>query len=237
MVSLLSSSSQATYMEPSIQNSSRQHVQVVGYHHCSNFPSSTSSSLVAPASPSSSFSPSHRLRKLPQLHQTSTGWQPTCCSIRAFQKRTEAVLSNDASRSCRHRDELDPVNLGAYIFSKEGEVAWFRDFSPTPKRPLSHAIWDLVYNLWTTWAKSSNDYDKVQWNLFFLLKASLTVYTILLMTAYITSRARKLILFTYYMYGWMSRDGKLTRTQFILTGDKKISKIFGGKRPPFSTKN
>lgn len=134
-------------------------------------------------------------------------------------------------------------NLGAYTFAKEGEVAWFRDISPAPKRPLSHATWDLIYNLWTTWAKSSNDYDKVQWNLFFLLKASLTVYTILLMTAYITSRARKLILFIYYMYGWMSRDGKLTHThthtypQFILTGVEKISKIFGKTAPFFPSKN
>lgn len=126
-------------------------------------------------------------------------------------------------------------NLGAYRLAKEGQVAWFRDISPAPKRPLSHAIWDLVYNLWTTWAKSSNDYDKVQWNLFFLLKASLTVYTILLMTAYITSRARKLILFTYYIYGWMSRDGKLTHNSSSL--EIKDSK-FGGNHPlPTENKN
>lgn len=107
-------------------------------------------------------------------------------------------------------------NLGAYRLALEGEVAWFRDISPAPKRPLSHAIWDLVCSLWTTWAKSSNKYDKVQWNLFFLLKAFLTVYTILLMTAYITSRARKLVLFIYYMYGWMGGDGKLTHNSSSL---------------------
>lgn len=99
-------------------------------------------------------------------------------------------------------------NLGAYRLASQGEVTWFRDISPSPKRPLSHAIWDLVRNLWTTWAISSNEYDKVQWNLFFLLKASLTVYMILLMTAYITSRARKVVLFIYYIYGWMGGDGK-----------------------------
>lgn len=99
-------------------------------------------------------------------------------------------------------------NLGAYNLALQGQVAWFRDISPLPKRPLSHALWDLGHNLWTTWAKSSNEYDKVQWNLFFLLKASLTVYMILLMTAYITSRARKVVLFIYYMYGWMGGDSK-----------------------------
>lgn len=100
-------------------------------------------------------------------------------------------------------------HLGAYRLAKRGEIAWFRDLSPTPKPSLTTAIWDLLYNLWTTWAKSSNEYDKVQWNLFFLLKASLIVYTILLMTAYVTPRGRKVCLIIYYIYGWMSNDGKV----------------------------
>lgn len=98
-------------------------------------------------------------------------------------------------------------HLGAYRLAKRGEISWFRDVSPTPKSSLTAAIWDLFYNLWTTWAKSSNEYDKVQWNLFFLLKASLTVYTILLMTAFVTPRGRKVCLIMYYIYGWMSNDG------------------------------
>lgn len=77
-----------------------------------------------------------------------------------------------------------------------------------PKPTLATASWDLIWNIWTTWAKSSNEYDKVQWNLFFLLKASLMVYMMLLMTTYTTTRARKICLFAYYMYGWMSGDGR-----------------------------
>lgn len=98
-------------------------------------------------------------------------------------------------------------HLGAYRLAKRGEVAWFRDISPTPKSSLTAAVWDLLYNLWTTWAKASNEYDKVQWNLFFLLKASLIVYTILLMTTFVTPRGRKVCLILYYFYGWMGNDG------------------------------
>lgn len=111
-------------------------------------------------------------------------------------------------------------HLGAYRLAKRGEIAWFRDISPTPKSSLTAAIWDLLYNLWTTWAKSSNEYDKVQWNLFFLLKASLIVYTILLMTTFLTQRGRKACLIMYYIYGWMSNDGTYIQSQerlFTLT--------------------
>lgn len=97
-------------------------------------------------------------------------------------------------------------HLGAYRLAKRGEVAWFRDISPTPKSSFTAAVWDLLRSLWTTWAKSSNEYDKVQWNLFFLLKASLIVYTTLLMTTFVTPRARKICLILYYIYGWMSND-------------------------------
>lgn len=99
-------------------------------------------------------------------------------------------------------------HIGAYRLAKIGEIAWFRDISPVPKPTFAKAVWDLIWNIWTTWAKTSNEYDKVQWNLFFLLKASLMVYTILLMTTYVTPGARKLCIFAFYMFGWMSGDGK-----------------------------
>ena len=98
--------------------------------------------------------------------------------------------------------------FGAYRLAREGDVNWFRDISPRQSPTLSAGIWDLLRSLFTTWSEASNDYDKVQWNLFFLLKASMVVYIILLMTTYITPRSRKICILIYYMYGWTSGDCK-----------------------------
>ena len=74
-------------------------------------------------------------------------------------------------------------------------------------KTIPWALWDLVKQIWATWAVMANEYDKVQWNLFFLLKASMFVYGVLLATTFVTTRARKLILFLYYLYSWSSGDG------------------------------
>lgn len=107
--------------------------------------------------------------------------------------------------------------LGAYRLAREGDVNWFRDISPRQSPDLVSGIWDLFKNLFKTWSEASNDYDKVQWNLFFLLKASMVVYMILLMTTYLTPRSRKICILIYYMYGWTSGDCKCTRGLSIAT--------------------
>ncbi len=98
--------------------------------------------------------------------------------------------------------------LGAYRLAREGDVNWFRDISPRQSPDLASGLWDLFKNLFKTWSEASNDYDKVQWNLFFLLKASMVVYMLLLMTTYLTPRSRKICILIYYMYGWTSGDCK-----------------------------
>lgn len=52
----------------------------------------------------------------------------------------------------------------------------------------------------------ANEYDKVQWNLYFLLKASMIIYIMLLALAFVTTRARRLILGLYYVYSWSAGD-------------------------------
>lgn len=97
--------------------------------------------------------------------------------------------------------------LGAYQLAKRGDVTWFRDIAPSMSETIPRAVWDLFTQIWATWAITANEYDKVQWNLFFLLKASMFVYIILLATTFVTSRARKMILFLYYLYSWTAGDG------------------------------
>lgn len=98
--------------------------------------------------------------------------------------------------------------MGLYQLARKGDVNWFRDISPSPSPSFNKAIWDLLYNIYRTWGSTKNEFDKVQWNLFFLLKGSLVVYTVLLMTTYVTPNSRKIILVFYYAFGWMSGDGK-----------------------------
>ena len=98
--------------------------------------------------------------------------------------------------------------MGAYRLARDGDVNWFRDISPRQSPNFTTAVWDLSQALFKTWSEASNDYDKVQWNLFFLLKASMVVYIILLMTTYLTPRSRKICILIYYMYGWTSGDCK-----------------------------
>ena len=89
-------------------------------------------------------------------------------------------------------------------------------------KTIPWAVWDLFKQIWATWAIMANEYDKVQWNLFFLLKASMFVYVVLLATTFVTTRARKLILFLYYLYSWSAGDGKfaqLHRSKIAISSD------------------
>lgn len=98
--------------------------------------------------------------------------------------------------------------LGLFQAARKGDINWFRDISPSPSPSFSQAIWDLMYNIYNTWGGSKNEFDKVQWNLSLLLKGSFIVYTILIMTTYVTPNSRKLVLFSYYVFSWMNGDGK-----------------------------
>lgn len=98
--------------------------------------------------------------------------------------------------------------MNAYYISRYCDSQWMRDTSPTPSPGFFRAIRDLVANLITTWTSGSNDYDKVQWTLTYLLRGSMMVYLTLFATAYVEPNCRYLVYGLLYFYYYCMGDGR-----------------------------
>lgn len=97
--------------------------------------------------------------------------------------------------------------FGFYRLAQQGDVAWFRNISPDPSSSFHGAVADLIKSCWKTWTDGGNVYDRVQWNLGLLLKASLYTYLVLLMTASLEKRWRRVVVGGWFVYGWGTNDG------------------------------
>lgn len=103
--------------------------------------------------------------------------------------------------------------FGAYRLAKGVSSNWIRDTSPVPSGSFASAIYDLFYNLGRTWLDGSNDYDKIQWTLTFLLKGSMMTYLTLFATMYVKPRWRMFILCGLYYFKWKSGDGECSKRE------------------------
>lgn len=108
--------------------------------------------------------------------------------------------------------------FGAYKLSMEVSSDWIRDTSPVPSGSFASAIYDLFYNLGRTWLDGSNNYDKIQWTLTFLLKGSMMTYLTLFATMYVKPRWRMFILCGLFYFKWKSGDGECSATGSINQG-------------------
>jgi peptidoglycan/LPS O-acetylase OafA/YrhL len=96
--------------------------------------------------------------------------------------------------------------LGAFQLSGDSDAYWLRTTSPEPSSNWISAIHDLGQELVATWFWFSNRYDQPQWALMFLLKGSLFVFTVLLVTVRTTPRFRFLAEFILYAWSWSTGD-------------------------------
>lgn len=98
--------------------------------------------------------------------------------------------------------------LGGYRLAKSCDSDWIRDSSPDRAANVPDALRLLVWNIFTTWSMGANIYDPVQWTLFLLLQASMSVYLLLLATVRVTPRYRMLAAVALYAFSWAGRDCK-----------------------------
>jgi hypothetical protein len=73
---------------------------------------------------------------------------------------------------------------------------------------IGKAVNSLIYHIITTWTKSWNIYDNNQWTLLPLLKGSMTVYMMLVATAYCKTRYRMMIELALVVYFYVGNDCK-----------------------------
>ena len=97
--------------------------------------------------------------------------------------------------------------FGAYALAHVVDSQWIRDTSPTPSPSFAAAFTDLFRNLRTTWTNGSNEYDRIQWTLCYLLRGSMLVYLTLFATAYIEPHFRYLVYAILYFYYYSMGDG------------------------------
>ncbi|MCJ1254577.1 hypothetical protein MMC24_002392 [Lignoscripta atroalba] len=98
--------------------------------------------------------------------------------------------------------------FGGYSMASVVDSSWIRDTSPRPSASFANALYDLVYNMITTWTNGANEYDKIQWTLTYLLRGSMLVYLTLFATAYLQPKYRMLVYGVLYLYYWVGGDGK-----------------------------
>lgn len=100
------------------------------------------------------------------------------------------------------------TQFGIYSLATIVDSNWIRDTAPRPSSSFAGAFRDLLSALRTTWTNGSNDYDKIQWTLTYLLRGSMLVYLSLFATAYVQPRYRFLIYGVLYCYYYGMGDGK-----------------------------
>ena len=104
--------------------------------------------------------------------------------------------------------------FGVYSLAKQVDSSWIRDTSPHPSNSFGGAFMDLFHNLITTWTNGSNDYDKIQWTLTYLLRGSMLVYLTLFATAYIQPRYRVWVYALLMAYYYRLGDGTVLNIHF-----------------------
>ena len=96
--------------------------------------------------------------------------------------------------------------FGLYTLARETSAYWLQVTSAYPSPSFSQAIFDLVGALVETWTKSENIYDQPQWALPHLLRGSMLIFLLLLITISATPRFRIGALVGAYIYFWMVGD-------------------------------
>jgi peptidoglycan/LPS O-acetylase OafA/YrhL len=132
--------------------------------------------------------------------------------------QTDAALSALASSAFRRTGRLVfpaatvtmltwlACQFGAFQLSRDSDAYWLRTTSPEPSSTWVSAIHDLGRELIATWFWFSNRYDQPQWALMFLLKGSLFVFLVLLITVRTTPRFRIFAELVLYAWSWSIGD-------------------------------
>lgn len=112
------------------------------------------------------------------------------------------------------------AEMGLYTIAKHQDSWWIDMGSPEPSKNVVQALYELVFNLTTTWTWSANRYDQNQWTLLPLLKGSAYVYAFMVATAYVNPRHRILASLGLWVYFYSAGDCKfnfqLVHTFFLL---------------------
>ncbi|KUI71838.1 hypothetical protein VM1G_08093 [Cytospora mali] len=98
------------------------------------------------------------------------------------------------------------AEMGLYAVAKHQDSWWIDVQSSRRIAYLGEAFRNLVYNIVTTWTRSTNEYDNNQWTLLPLLKGSIWVYAFMVATAYIKPRFRMLASFGLWVYFYCASD-------------------------------
>ena len=96
--------------------------------------------------------------------------------------------------------------LGAFDLARESDAYWLRTTAPRSSSTWLGAVGDLLAGLVDTWLRSSNPYDQPQWALLPLLKGSMLVFMVLLITVRTTPRFRLLVEVFLYTWSWLRGD-------------------------------
>jgi peptidoglycan/LPS O-acetylase OafA/YrhL len=96
--------------------------------------------------------------------------------------------------------------LGFFDLARETGAYWLQHNSPEPSESWSQAVWDLGQAIVDTWVNSENIYDQPQWALSHLLKGSMYIFLLLLITITATPRFRIYAILFAYGYAWISGD-------------------------------
>jgi peptidoglycan/LPS O-acetylase OafA/YrhL len=106
------------------------------------------------------------------------------------------------------------TQLHFFELARNSDAGWYRDNSALPSPNLGRAIYDLIYNLISTWTHADNEYEKPQWTLVHLLKGSFYTYLFLVATVHVANRHRLWVAGAVYSVYYLRNDRTLKRCPF-----------------------
>jgi len=123
--------------------------------------------------------------------------------------------------------------FGLFELSRITGAFWIEANSPTRSESWRAAISDLVHALIDTYTKAENMYDQPQWALMWLLKGSMIIFLLLLVTVVTTTRFRLFTFMSLYCYFWLAGDGLVG---INVVGGMILAEIQTLSLPPFQSR-
>jgi hypothetical protein len=98
--------------------------------------------------------------------------------------------------------------LGLFKIARVSVAGWLVDTTHPQDDNLWTALRALRDSTLTLWLQAEYPFEPSYWALFFLLKGSFIMFTVLLATICTRSRYRMLIMVLTYLFYWVGNDGK-----------------------------
>ncbi len=108
--------------------------------------------------------------------------------------------------------------IGFFELARRSDAYWLRINSPVPSRSWGTSVEDLARAVTTCWLWGENIYDQPQWALIYLVRGSMYIFILLLITLPTRPSFRLAVTGLAYAWSWIRADSGFDERRFSELG-------------------